>query len=239
MRDHSATLADVDPQPPRSPQVVGAEALSGTAASAGAVVPAGVGTRDLVAPARPDGGALSPLIPTGLPLAGPRRMGWRFVLAAFLAAVPLACIGGLFIGFHLYDNATRPDRGTPAKTVQSYLQALLVNRDDADAAQYACAGATELAGFVAHRGEVLRGAEQAGSTVTFSWGALAAPTMIGDDRASLDVQLTITATANPPSAPAGASGPPVGPPSARQLETWDFETDRAGEWCVSSATQLP
>lgn len=243
MRGHSATLADVDAQPPQSPQVGAAAAASaGSAAptTTGAVVPAGTGTRDLAIPER-SGGALTPLIPTGLPLAGPRRMAWRFVLAAFLAAVPLVCVGGLFLGFHLYDSATRPDRGTPAKTVQSYLQALLVNRDDADAAQYACAGTTDLGTLVAHRDDVLQRAEHAGSTVSFSWGALAAPTMIGDDEASLEVRLTITATATPasaPSGPAGASAAPTAPPSARQLETWDFETKQVGEWCVSSATKL-
>src|SRR5215831_13046707 len=83
MRDHSATLADVDAPPLQLP-----------------------------------------LIPSGIPLAAQPRTAWRLVLAAVLAAVPLLCVGGLFIGFHLYDDATRPDRGTPAVTVQNYLQAV-------------------------------------------------------------------------------------------------------------------
>ena len=79
---------------------------------------------------------MAPLVPTGPPIRPVRRSRWRVVFAVVLAAAPLLCLGAIPLAFHSYDTATRPDRSTPDVVVHNYLQAFLVDRDDAAARQF-------------------------------------------------------------------------------------------------------
>lgn len=93
----------------------------------------------------PDLTALTPLVPTGPPFQRVRRSRWRVAFAVLLAVVPLLCIGGIPFVFHSYDTATQPGRSAPDVAVHNYLQAFLVNRNDAAATQFACVDQSGLA----------------------------------------------------------------------------------------------
>lgn len=66
-----------------------------------------------------------------------RRLRLVLVLVAGITA--LLCLGGAGVAFVLYANVTTPDRGTPESAVLNFLDAHLLQRDDALAGQYVCA----------------------------------------------------------------------------------------------------
>src|SRR5688572_29610355 len=78
--------------------------------------------------------------------AGPRRRGGRLraVLAVLGGMVALLCLGGVGLAFVLYNEETKPDRGSPNVTADSYLRALLVERDGVRADVFACRTPSEL-----------------------------------------------------------------------------------------------
>ncbi|MDG4768465.1 hypothetical protein O7632_30870 [Solwaraspora sp. WMMD406] len=73
--------------------------------------------------------------PTAVPPG--RRLRLALVLAAGVTV--LLCLGGAGVAFVLYANVTAPDRGTPESAVLNFLDAHLLQRDDALAGQYVCA----------------------------------------------------------------------------------------------------
>jgi hypothetical protein len=207
MRDHSTTLADVDAQPPEP-------ALAG---------PPGPVRGPAVPPPRqpvPDG-APTPLVPTGLPPAGPRRTGWRLVLAAVLAAVPLLCTGGLAIGFHLYDRATRPDTGTPAVAAYNYLQAFLNDGSQEEAAQFRCDDAAGLAGFESFWNSQKAYATSKDDTTRFDWPPLDIQT--AGDRATVAVVITQHTMSN---------GQEIG----ESKHPWSLVAQKGSGWRICAAT---
>jgi hypothetical protein len=173
----------------------------------------GVGTGVPLPREATDPGALTPLVPTGPPPVSLKRSRWRVVIAGFLGIVPLLCIAGIAIGFHAYDKATRPDRSTPAAVVDNYIHAYLVDRDDTEAGQFACARASGLSAFVDFRNIYgLPG-------VSFNW-VEGIVTPIGSDSASVDVTINAVAT------------------DGRIPVTWLFQTDLVESWCVQSASRI-
>ncbi|HKD96270.1 MAG TPA: hypothetical protein VKB69_01590 [Micromonosporaceae bacterium] len=199
MRDHSATLADVDAQPPESAPVrVAADVLPEPAA-------------------RP----LAPVIPTGVAFAGPRRVGWRLVLAVVLAVLPLLGIAGLAIAYHLYDRATRPDRSTPAVATYNYLQAFLNDGSQVEAAQFRCADASGLAGFESFWNSQKDFAASKDDTVTFSW--LISDTPTTGDAATVSVVITQQTM---------SKGQEIG----ESKHAWSLVARKGSEWRICSAT---
>ena len=209
-RCRSATLADVDAQPPGStpdPRA-GATQLGEPAA------PRVPSDRD---------DALAPLVPTGPPIRPARRSRWRVVFAVVLAAIPLLCVGVIPLAFHSYDTATRPDRSAPDVVVHNYLQAFLVDRDDASARQFACAGQSNLPAIQDYRSTIEAGEQRSGQSVSFTW--VEAPVAsAGPDVASVDVRIVAT-----------IGGVISG---GRQSDLFTFTTHLADAWCVASATRL-
>lgn len=203
----STTLADVDAQPPGSRPEPGA----GTTQFGDPIAPAGHG----------DVPAL--LVPTGPPIRPVRRSRWRVVFAVVLAAIPLLCVGAIPLAFHSYDTATRPDRSAPDVVVHNYLQAFLVDRDDASARQFVCAPGSNLPAVQDYRSVIEAGERRAGQSVSFTW--VEDPvTSAGPDAASVDVRVVATIGGV-------ASG-------GSQSDVFAFTTHLAGAWCVASATRL-
>jgi hypothetical protein len=175
-------------------------------------------------PALPDQrDAMAPLVPTGPPIRPVRRSRWRVVFAVVLAAAPLLCLGAIPLAFHSYDTATRPDRSTPDVVVHNYLQAFLVDRDDASARQFACAGQSNLPAIQDYRSTIEAGERRASQSVSFTW--VEAPvTSAGPDAASVDVRIVATI--------GGVSS------GGSQSDLFTFTTHLADQWCVASATRL-
>lgn len=180
---------------------------------------------DPVAPRAPSDrdDALAPLVPIGPPMRPPRRSRWRVVFAVVLAAIPLLCVGAIPLAFHSYDTATRPDRSAPDVVVHNYLQAFLVDRDDASARQFVCAPQSNLPAVQDYRSTIEAGERRAGESVSFTW--VEAPvTSAGPDAASVDVRIVAT-----------IGGVTSG---GSQSDLFAFTTHLAGQWCVASARQL-
>ena len=98
----------------------------------------------------------------------------RLVLAVLGGMVALLCLGGLGVGLVLYDQATEPDRSAPDVVVDNYLRALLVDRNDAQAALYACEDSRRwLASLQALRDEIDRAGAAVGHVQSrVTWGEL-------------------------------------------------------------------
>ena len=82
-------------------------------------------------------------IPDGLPIppggaATPPSRRLHLSLAIVAGMIGVACMGGIGMAYALYDKATAPDRSTPTVAVDSYLRALLIERDDVKARLYLC-----------------------------------------------------------------------------------------------------
>lgn len=205
----------MDARPPES-------ALVSVAAAASPRPPVGQAVEVAGVPAQPvpQTRALVPLVPAGLPLAGPRRTAWRLVLVALLALAPLVGVVGLGVAFHLFGGAKKPNRSTPAAVVDTYLKEFLVNRDDSVASGLVCPGAPDPVDFRKMRDGVgVTG--QSGPPVSFTW-TTDAVTPVGPDAASLDMEVVLTA---------GTVG--------RAIQRWTFVTHLRGEWCVASVTRIP
>lgn len=170
--------------------------------------------------------ALAPLVPVGPPIRLARRSRWRVVFAVVLAAIPLLCVGAIPLAFHSYDTATRPDRGAPDVVVHGYLQALLVNRDDASARQLACTNPSGLAELEDVRDDLEARERQYHVNIAVSWGALTVVSE-GDDAASVTATLSMVQVNG--SGSVGTLG--------EQNEQWTFGVVRTSEWRVCSATR--
>jgi len=140
-----------------------------------------------------------------------------------LAAIPLLCVGVIPLAFHSYDTATRPDRTKPDVVVHNYLQAFLVDRDDASARQFVCSGQSKLPAVADYRSTIEAGEQRAGQSVSFTW--VEAPVAsAGPDAASVDVRIIATI--------GGVSS------GGSQSDLFTFTTHLADQWCVASATRL-
>jgi hypothetical protein len=139
------------------------------------------------------------------------------VLAGVLA---LLCLGGVGVGFILYDQATKPDRSAPDVVVDNYIRALLVNRDDTEAGQFACSDAAALAEIHSFRTDIETREKDHAIKIVVSWGSL---TVQKDgERASVttDVRRTIS------------DG------SERDVSTWRFDVVDADGWRVCGAHRV-
>src|SRR5262245_10091045 len=81
--------------------------------------------------------------PAPAPPMAPRRRRLRRILLVALLVVGAGAVGAVGYGFIWYDQMTKPDRGTPTSSADSYLGALLIERDESRAALFVC-GAADL-----------------------------------------------------------------------------------------------
>ncbi|HEY3007456.1 MAG TPA: hypothetical protein VGJ63_05245 [Micromonosporaceae bacterium] len=71
------------------------------------------------------------------------RRNWRLILTVGAGVIALLCVGGLGVGYVLYDRATTPDRHSPEVTVTGYVYAALADRDQSRARVFQCDGADD------------------------------------------------------------------------------------------------
>lgn len=165
----------------------------------------------------PDALTLAPFAPIWPPRQAAQPSKWPMRLAIVIGIVAFLCLGLGAIAFRYYDNATQPDRSSPANVVDNYLRALLVQRDDDSAAEYACKDESGLDTLKALRADIESREKARGGGVSFTWieGDIST-----DSAAAATVNVTLTLT--------------VGT-AEREFDTWVFHVAREGAWCVSSA----
>jgi hypothetical protein len=109
-----------------------------------------------------------------------RRRSWRLIVAVSAGVVALLCVGGIGVGYVLYDRATGPDRGTPSVAVDNYLGALLVDRDDARARLFACEHGRALGPIEDLRTQTEAREHELGTSLSVTWGTLRVEDQSGD-----------------------------------------------------------
>lgn len=151
--------------------------------------------------------------------ARPRRL--RRFLAILGGVLALLCLGGLAVGYLVYDQATAPDRSAPDVVVDNYLRAYLVERDDARAEQYACPSASAPPQLRALRDDIQARERRYSISIAVSWGSLRVEAAPDGRTVTTEVRRTI------------ADG------SERAQDRWRFDVvDRDG-WRVCGAQRLP
>jgi hypothetical protein len=140
-----------------------------------------------------------------------------------LATLPLLCVVAIPFAFHSYDTATRPDRSAPDVAVHNFLQAFLVDRDDASAVEFTCAVPPGVDALRTYRTTIEAGEQRAGQAVSFTWIEGTVQTA-GSDSASMTVHIVATV--------GGVSS------GGSESHDWTFTAHLSGQWCVASATEL-
>lgn len=149
------------------------------------------------------------------------RLPWRRIVLVGLLVVGVGFVGALGYGFLLYDRVTRPDRSAPDVSVDNYLRALLVDRDDGRAALFSCRDAAGLAEIRALRDDIEAREKRFNVTITVSWGVL---TVIPQDRrASVTTNIRRT----------------VGDGEERDIQSWQFSVVDDNGWRVCGANRVP
>lgn len=122
----------------------------------------------------------------------PRGRRRRLVLAVVAGALALLCLGGIGVGYVVYDNVTGPDRSSPDVVVDNYLRAYLVERDDVKARLYSCSDTSGLSDLRALRDDLQAREQRFNTTFRVTWGALS---VVGrGTTADVAVELRLSAT---------------------------------------------
>ncbi|MGY0005467.1 Rv0361 family membrane protein [Micromonospora sp. I033] len=164
---------------------------------------------------------LAPPAPAPAPVRPKRRL--RTVLAVVGGVLALLCAGGGIVGFVLYDRATAPDRSAPDVVVDNYLRALLVDRNDTKAKEFACSSGADLDPVRALRAEVEQREANFNVVVRVSWGPLTR-TKDGDGEL-VTTTLTISGTAN-------------GQTRSSRREDWQFHVVERDGWRVCGGSKV-
>ncbi len=172
-----------------------------------------------VAPPGPPPGA--PPVPP--PAKRPNRR-LRLILALGAGILTLLCLGGVGVFISLYDEATEIKRAAPDAVVDSYLRAYLVNRDDDEAALFACRSGADVSSIAALRSEALKREQDFDVKVVVTWSSLAVSGS-GDERRTVTANLTIAGVAN-------------GNTQSRRTESWSFDVVENGGWRVCGASRV-
>ncbi|WP_232533892.1 hypothetical protein [Plantactinospora sp. KBS50] len=143
-----------------------------------------------------------------------------WLVAGALLVLLLVAGGAVFIW---YDRATTLDRSAPDVTVDNYLRAYLVDRNDVRAQQYECSAGSNLEPIRSLRAEIEDREEQFSVTVQASWGALME--RVQDRTASVQTSITIASFAD-------------GAPRSRRHEDWAFSLTSEDGWRVCGAERL-
>jgi hypothetical protein len=87
------------------------------------------------------------------------------VLAVFGGVLALLCVGAVGLGLVLYREETRPDRSSPSLAADSYLRALLVERDDARADVFSCRDQRQLADITSFANDIEARERELGASI--------------------------------------------------------------------------
>jgi hypothetical protein len=152
-----------------------------------------------------------------------RRRTLRQVLVVGLAVIALMCLGGGAAAFLLYDRATKPDLSTPALVTRKYLDAYLVDRDDAKAAQFQCADDSGLSDIRALRADIDSRQKTFGVNITVSVDRVSEVNRSGPSAAtSADLVLSTVIQGQ----------------SQRAVEQWEFALHDEDGWRVCSGHEV-
>ncbi|MEO3776260.1 hypothetical protein ABGB16_05250 [Micromonospora sp. B11E3] len=132
--------------------------------------PAGSQVSRVPAQRTPPPDQLAPPPPAPAPARPPRRL--RTAVTVVAGVVALLLLGGGIAAFVLYNRATTPDRSAPDVVVANYLQAFLVDRNDAKADEFACQSDTDLGDLRLFREDLAARERRFGSTISASWESL-------------------------------------------------------------------
>ncbi|MGN9778547.1 hypothetical protein ACTMS0_22675 [Micromonospora sp. H33] len=119
---------------------------------------------------RPPSDQLAPPPPAPAPVPPRRRV--RTILTVTAAVLTALLLGGLAVGYLLYDRATTPDRSAPDVVVSGYLHAYLVDRNDARAGVFTCREGASVAELRALRDDLVSREERFATDISVSWGSL-------------------------------------------------------------------
>ncbi|SCL21028.1 hypothetical protein GA0070616_2178 [Micromonospora nigra] len=112
----------------------------------------------------------APPVATPAPQRPKRRI--RTVLTVVAAVVATLCLGGVAVGYVLYDKATTPDRSAPDVVVDNYLRAFLVDRNDVRAELFTCEGTKSPGPLRVLRDDIVAREQRFVTTLSVSWGRL-------------------------------------------------------------------
>ena len=140
-----------------------------------------------------------------------------------LAVVVVLCVGGLGVGYVLYDKATEPDRTTPTVAVDQYLEAALVDRDDSRASLYTCGRSADMQAIKSLREEIEGIEHRYGIHVNVAW-----------DKVTAEAGKAAT----PVSARLRVQVPEVNGQYSESLQQWRFQTEKRSGWRVCGAERL-
>ncbi|MGC4747793.1 hypothetical protein ACLQ28_19365 [Micromonospora sp. DT201] len=152
----------------------------------------------------------------------PPRRRTRTVLTVVAAVLALLCLGGLAVGFVLYNRASAPDRSAPDVVVDNYLRAFLVDRNDVRANLFACEGGSQLEALRSLRTDLLAREQQLGVAIMVSWGSLD----VIDQGNTTTVVTVIRRSAT------------VDGVQQSLTDKWRFDVEEHDSWRVCGATQV-
>jgi hypothetical protein len=145
------------------------------------------------------------------------------VLAVLGGVLALLCLGGVGVGFVLYNDATRSDRSAPDVAVDNYLRALLVDRNDSRAGIYECEDGFDLQQVRDLKADIEGQEQRLETTISVSWGALRVEPRSGG---AVAVTTDIRRTAQ------------VDGSSQSLLDQWRFEVVDEDGWRVCGARKV-
>jgi hypothetical protein len=145
------------------------------------------------------------------------------VLAVLGGMAALLCLGGLGLGYVLYDQATELDRSAPDVVVDSYLRALLVDRNDATAALHTCGQDADLSAIEQLRSDIEGQERRLDTAISVSWGKL---TVQQDNEATASVSTSVQRTAT------------VDGATQSLADDWRFRVVEEGGWRVCGAEEV-
>jgi hypothetical protein len=149
------------------------------------------------------------------------RSQWPLRLAVAAGIVSLLCLGAAAIGYHYYDNATRPDRTSPQNALNNYFIALLTDNNPQEAAKYVCAPPNEPTAFASYVEAARSFAANAGDSISFTW--VSDPVNVSGDH--VDARVVITQSTSKDGRQVGES-----------RHVWIFNLVSNGEWAVCGSS---
>jgi hypothetical protein len=163
--------------------------------------------------------------PSGPPETGStpprRRSRWRLVLLVMAAVIGITCVAGLGAGYLFYYKISEPDRSSPTVVVRAYLEAVLNERSDQQAALFSCRH-VEDGEIRALLKDVKDREERFGITIRPSWENFEASTHGGKSDVRLDLRLSTT----------------VEGVAQREVQRWEFGVVKQSGWRVCSAKRI-
>jgi heme A synthase len=145
------------------------------------------------------------------------------ILAVAAALLSTLCAASSLTAYLWYDQATTPNRGSPAVVVLQYVNAYLGSRDSARAALFACGDNPELPAVKAARDDLKNRERQYGVSIDVAVDGVQ-ETSRSDNHAQVAASIVLTTIVN------GSS--------QRVIEQWIFQTEDHGGWRVCDGHEV-